>query len=128
MTYVQAHWPGGRTTPAPTIKPRLDAYGQLHVGFPENVNISVGADNVAAFVQAWVATGRQMQALIGVDDEALRTLIAAIIAEQETLSVDQRALTVDQVLRIVGAFANYMAHPPTDEERELLEAGLEVAP
>lgn len=120
MTYIQAHWPGGRTTPAPTITPRLDAYGQLHVAFPDNLNISVGADHAATFVGTWVAVGRQMQALIGTDDDALRTLAAAIIAEQEDLN------TAD-VLRIVGAFANYLAHPPTDEERELLDAGLEVA-
>lgn len=119
MTYVQAHWPGARTSPAPTITPRLDAYGQVHVAFPDSVNVSVGADHVATFVETWVAVGRQMQALIGTDDEALRTLAARIIAEQE-------GLTVDQVLRIVGAFANYLAHPPTAKARELLEAGLEV--
>ena len=121
MPYHQFHWSGARTNPASTIKPRLDAYGQLHVGFPDNLNISVGADNVAAFVETWLASGRQMQALIATDDEGLRTLAARIIAEQE-------GLTVDQVLRIVGAFANYLAHPPTAEARELLEAGLEVAP
>ena len=121
MSYIHAHWPGGRTTPAPKITARHDAYGQLHVGFPDNLNISVGADNVVAFVETWLASGRQMQALIGTDDEGLRTLAAAIIAEQEDLN------TAD-VLRIVGAFANYLAHPPTAEERELLEAGLEVAP
>lgn len=118
MTYIQAHWPGGRTTPAPTITPRLDAYGQLHVAFPDNLNISVGADHAATFVGTWVAVGRQMQALIGTDDEDLRTLAARIIAEQEFLSADH-------VLRIVGAFANYLAHPPTNDELELLVAGLE---
>jgi hypothetical protein len=121
MTYVQAQWPGARPDQAPpTITPRLDNYGQLHVRFPENVTHSVGKDDLDAFVAEWVATGRQMQALIGVDDEGLRTLAAAVIAEQEDLN------TAD-VLRIVGAHANYMAHPPTDEERELLSAGLEVA-
>lgn len=120
MTYVQAQWPGARPDQAPpTITPRLDNYGQLHVRFPENVTHSVGKDDLDAFVAEWVATGRQMQALIGTDDEGLRTLAAAIIAEQEDVS------TAD-VLRIVGAFANYLAHPPTDEERELLDAGLEV--
>ena len=121
MTYVQGHWPSVHDKAAGKITPRLDQYGQLHVAFPRNINYSVGADSTAAFVEAWVASGRQMQALIATDDEALRTLAAAIIAEQEDLN------TAD-VLRIVGAFANYLAHPPTAEERELLEAGLEVAP
>jgi len=121
MPYHQFHWSGARTNSAPTIKPRLDQYGQLHVGFPDNLNLSVGADNVVTFVETWMASGRQMQALIATDDEGLRTLAAAIIAEQE-------GLTVDQVLRIVGGHGNYMTFPPTAEQRELLEAGLEVAP
>ena len=121
MSQTYARWPGGAyNAPTTTIKVRKDDYGALHVDFPGGIYISAGAQHAEAFAVELGRVARQAAAHVDVDDADLRALAAAIIAEQE-------GLRADQVLRIVGAFANYLAHPPTDAERELLADGIEVA-